>query len=56
MASDQTAQNHVFAGSFRILWHFVLVFIFADYAAGSGDHFISKFGDFYNIDVAFFAR
>ena len=43
----------MFAGRFWVLRHHVLVFIFAEHAIWSGDHFISKFGDFYHIDVAF---
>ena len=51
MAADQSAQNHVFAGVFWLLWHHFLVFIFEKYAIRSSDQFISKLGDFYHIDV-----
>ena len=55
LASDQPAQNHVFAGRFWVLRHYVLVFISAEYAIWTSDHFISKLGDFYHINVALFA-
>ena len=51
MVANQSAQNHVFARVFWLLWHLVLVFIFTEYAIWSGDQFISKLGDFYHIDV-----
>ena len=51
VAADQSAQNHVFASSFWLLWHHFLVFIFAKYAIWLSDQFISKLGDFYHIDL-----